>query len=108
MKLVGGPKCLCCRREEHPIHAFLECRNVTYLCRSIELWLRDTLNQHVQISGFDTIFGINNGDIFVNTVILEAKEFTYIKHKTGGTVSLLQIKRQLFSCRTEECWSSSK
>ena len=68
MELVEDPKCLYCRSEESLIHAFLECENVTNLWRSIELWVRYTLNKHVKISEINKkkIFGINNGDIIVN------------------------------------------
>ena len=90
MKLVKGPKCLYCGSEESLIHAFLECENVTNLWRSIELWLREMLNQHVKMSEIDKIFGINNGDILVNTVISAAKEIIHIKRKTGGPLSHLQ------------------
>ena len=88
IKLVKDPMCLYCGSEESPIHACLECENVTnYLWRSIELWSREMLNQHVEISEIDKIFGINNDDILVNTVILAAKEVIYIKRKTGGPLS---------------------
>ena len=43
----------------------------------IEFSLRYKLNQHVQISEIDKIFGINNGDILVNTVILAAKKIIF-------------------------------
>ena len=84
MKLVDDPNCLYCGIEECLIHAFLECENVTNLWRSIELWLRDALNQHVKISEIDKVFGIINGDILDNTVIVTANEVIYTKRKTGG------------------------
>ena len=61
MKLVDGPNCLYCGSEESLIHAFLEYENVTKL-RSMELWLRDVLDRHVNKSEIDKIFWINNGD----------------------------------------------
>ena len=52
------------------------------------------------------IFGINNGDKRVNTVILAAKEVIYTKRKTGGPLSFLQVKKHLFSqMKSEEYWS---
>ena len=41
------------------------------------MWLRHELNQHVEISESDKTFGINDGDIIANTVILAAKEVIY-------------------------------
>ena len=55
------------------------------------------LNQHVNISETDKIFGTNNGDILVNTVILAAKEVKYINRKTGKPLTLLQVKKLSFS-----------
>ena len=52
------------------------------------------------------IFGINNDDKLVNTVILAAKEVIYAKRKTGGPLSFLQVKKRLFSqMKSEEYWS---
>ena len=58
---------------------------MTNLWRSIILWLRDTLNQHVKTSKIDNVLGINNGDNHFHMVILAAKEV--IKRKTGGPLS---------------------
>ena len=57
------------------------------------------LNQHVKIFEIDKTLSINNGNILVKTVILAAKEVTsiHIKHKTGRPVSLLHVKKRLFS-----------
>ena len=96
MELVDDPKCLYGGREESLIHVFLECGNVANLWRSIELWLRDVLHEQVKLFEIETC-GIDNGDIHVNTVNLAAKEVIYIKHKTGGPLSLLQVKKRLFS-----------
>ena len=78
------------------IHVFLECEHVTNLGISIELWLRNKLNQHIN-------FGINNGEILVKTVILAAKE---VKRKTGGPLSLLQGETLLFSHMKSEWYMS--
>ena len=59
--------------------------------------LRDTINQHVKISKIDKIFGIHDGDKLDNTAILAAKEVIYIKLKTAGPLSLLQVEKRLFS-----------
>ena len=54
--------CINCVGKESLIHAFLECKNMTDQWRSIELWLRDNLNQHVKISEIVKTSGINNDD----------------------------------------------
>ena len=73
---------MCYGSDESLIHAFLECENVTNLWRSLELWLRGAINQHVKISEIDKIFVIDNGDILVNTIIFAAKEVVYTKRMT--------------------------
>ena len=55
---------------------------------------------------FDKIFGMNNGDILAYTVILAAKEVIYTRRKTGGPLSLLQVKKRAFSqMKSQEYWS---
>ena len=83
---------VCTVEVENLIHAFLVCKNVTNVWRSIELWSRGSLKQHVKLLEIDKIFGIHNGDIPVNTFILAAKEV-----KTGGPKNLLQVKKRLLS-----------
>ena len=73
--------------------------------KGIDLLLRDALNQHVKISEIDKIFGISNGNLLVNTVILAAKEVICTERKTRGPLSILQVKKRLFSQRkSEESW----
>ena len=63
------------------------------------MWLREALNQHAKISEIDQIFGINNCVILVNTVV-------YTQCKTGGLLSILQVKKCSFSKRKSEgYWS---
>ena len=64
-EIVDDSNCLYCGSEESLIHAFLECENVTNSWRSIELWMRGALNQHIKISEIDRILEINNGDILL-------------------------------------------
>ena len=73
--------CLYCGGEKSLIHTFLECENVTNLWKIIEFWLKDALNQHVNLPEIDKISGINYCDILTNTVILAAKEVIYTKRK---------------------------
>ena len=56
----------------------------------------NALNQRVEISEIHKIFGINNVDIIVKTVILSAKEVIHIRRKTDGSQSLLQVKKRLY------------
>ena len=55
------------------LHALLECKNVTNLWGSLELCLKDAINQHGKISEIDKISGIDNTDILVNTVNSSSK-----------------------------------
>ena len=65
----------------------------------------DALDQRVKILEIDNIFGINNGDILISTAILAVKEVIYTKCKTGGPLSLLEVKTHVFSrMNLEEYW----
>ena len=50
-----------------------------------------------KLSEIGKIFGINNGDKLVNSLHYAVKEVIYIKRKTGGPLSLLQVKKRLLS-----------
>ena len=54
--------------------------------RSIELWLRDSIDQHVEISEIVKIFVINNGDN-LNMVILAEREVIYIERRAEGPLA---------------------
>ena len=74
MNLVDSFTCLFCNREETVVHAFLECKSVTRLSRSIACWIREVIGRHFKHSDVDKIFGTLPMNIPVNTVILACQE----------------------------------
>ena len=94
--------CLFCNREETVVHAFLECKHVTRLSRSIACWIREVIDKHFKHSDVDKIFGTLPMNIPVNTVILGCQEIIYRNRQKGGNLALAQMRHKLYEQKIKE------